>query len=397
MMASSLTYSQHKIFSKDLFMEGIEKLKHVAVIGGGRWAKEILGALDNILPAGVHLTVHSRRNSLNMKLWTDSYLSKRAIVVNDKWPVFNEPSRCAMIIANAASEHEVATVIGLLSRVPVLVEKPLALSAESVNRLISLANEKGSALAAGHVFRFAEYLKNFTIVVNSLGGLKSLEVIWKDPSAEIRLGKLKSYDSSIPVFVDCLPHALSLLSPFLSIDQPLLEGVQFKHGGAEVKIYLKLNNISVCISLARDAPKRQRLIWVNMLNGSRAALDFHREPGLILSSRGEVIADPDWEIRTPPLTQMLAAFISGVCDGEWDTRLSPVFALNVAKLTDQVRSCYSPQLRIWVKTMLSDNTHGLEQESLIYGLRELLQEKHRLSESLLKHRVNKILKTRIFD
>jgi hypothetical protein len=276
----------------------------------------------------------------------------------------------------------------------VLVEKPLAPSAESVNRLIHVAKLRGCVLAAGHVFQFAEYLKNFSIAVHSSGTLNNLKITWEDPRFEMRLGELKAYDSSIPVFMDCLPHALSLLTSLLSLDRLLLERTQFRRGGAEVEIFLQVNNISVIILLARDAAKRQRLIEATLQDGKRVVLDFQHEPGLILSSSGTVVADPNWEMKPRPLSMMLLAFISGVSRGDWDARLSPEFALTVAKLTDQVKINYYPQLIKWTKTMLRDIRHEQDRESLIYALRELLQIRYKLSESILEYQISECLKKR---
>ena len=117
-------------------MFNFDKLKRVALVGGGRWARVTLGVLHDILPISTVLTIHSPNNSNAMELWACGIFGARPFSVTNVLPYFDNPSKSALIVVNAARDHETAVAHGLAAGVPVLVEKPLALNAKSVNGLI---------------------------------------------------------------------------------------------------------------------------------------------------------------------------------------------------------------------------------------------------------------------
>src|SRR5688572_25945732 len=103
--------------------------QRIAVIGGGRWARAIVGSLV-LLPDDAHITVHTRSSAAAMNEWVRSRDLTAHVTVTTAQPAFaagEAPN--AIIVANAASDHERAALRALDSGIPVLVEKPVALTA----------------------------------------------------------------------------------------------------------------------------------------------------------------------------------------------------------------------------------------------------------------------------
>lgn len=329
-----------------------------------------------------------------MQVWAGDRFGQRPFAVTNALPVFDNPSSTALIVINSARDHVVVATLGLQAGVPVLVEKPLALNAADVKRLIDLAAVSDVPLAAGHALRFARYLQNFAIALASAGELAALQVRWEDVRAEARYGEVKSYDSSIPVFVDCLPHVVSLIEALVQVDLISLGKVQIRRGGAEVEIHAHVNDIPVAIVLARNAMQRKRMIEATLRDGSKMSLDFQQEPGLIQSSEGAMPADTLWNSEQRPLATMLTAFLDGVQGTIWDSRLSPMLALRVAKLVDQIQPYYAAQLVNWVCDAVNYPDSSLDTNELDYALRELLQAQNPCLEGDLNKQIQLYLSAR---
>ncbi len=329
-----------------------------------------------------------------MNAWASGRFGQRSFAVTNALPEFDNPAHSALIVVNAARDHEAAARLGLTAGVPVLIEKPLALTAAAVKSLIDLAAVRGGPLAAGHVLRFASYLQNFAAALNSAGTLAALQVRWEDARAEDRYGEVKSYDSSIPVFVDCLPHVASLIAALVPVGRVSPGKIQIRRGGAEVEINMHVNDIPVAIVLARNAMQRQRWIEATLYDGRRMTLDFQQEPGLIHSSEGTMAGDTLWSTAQRPLAAMLSAFVNGVRGADWDSRLSPMLSLRVAELVDRIQSIYAPRLVSWVSVALLSPESSRDTDALDYALQELLQAQNPSLEGDLKERVQVYLSTR---
>jgi predicted dehydrogenase len=326
-----------------------------------------------------------------MREWAGGRFGARSFTVLDALPDFGNNLPTALIVVNAARDHEAVAKIGLEVGVPVLIEKPLALNRVGVNRLIGLAASHGASLAAGHALRFARYIHNYASDVASSGGLAAITVRWCDVRVEERYGELKSYDSSVPIFADCLPHVLSLIAELLPVEDLSFKKIQSHRGGSEVRIDLLVNRVSVEVLLARNAPRRQRWIEAVLINGSKVSLDFASEPGLINKSCESVVADTLWFSEQRPLASMLSAFVFGVFESYWDTRLSPRLALTTAELVDRMQPIHRQQLLRWARAEICKAEFSRDVDALDYALRELLQKEEALHKDDLNRRVQHCL------
>ncbi len=340
--------------------------RKIAIIGGGRWARTIAVALDNLLPSTVIISMHSPSNADGLRNWVkDSGISR--VDVANQWPGYDDCG-CpeAVIVANAARFHFPATAPAILAGIPTLVEKPFALTALDAKLLVDMSRQLGAPLCAGHVFSFARYIQTFADNIVCCGSVKRINFTWSDTATEVRHGERKHYDSSISVIHDVLPHILSLLRT-LTTDSIQFSGVTIARGGAKVKLDLQVGEFPCVAILERNAQRRCRMIQVET-TGSSLELDFTAEPGRIRSGEHETVGDPEWD-RTPgPLPTMLKTFLAvsraGKCN---DTRLSPLLGLEACLIMDLAAEGYRAELAKWLRIRL---TQQMDDE-LRYALTEL--------------------------
>lgn len=308
--------------------------KKILIIGGGRWARVIIEVILQLLPVNSKLLIFSPKNFQCMFDWiVEKKFNTRTEIVNS----LNELETneiTAAIVVNAASDHEKSTEWAILNKLPVLVEKPVTLTANSTRRLIELANKKNTFYAAAHVFRFAGYLENFSEILKK-EKLKRIQIQWMDLNSEIRHGEKKNYDASLPIHKDVLPHIFSILT---TLNLPLPEKIKRIHWNekkTEIKIECIALDLEYQFFLVREGIERQRIIHVET-NTETLQLDFSKEPGFIERGKIKVTADKEWEQKMRPLATMLTSFLNSISRGSLDSRFDASFALSVNEFADSI-------------------------------------------------------------
>jgi predicted dehydrogenase len=314
----------------------------IAVIGGGRWARIYVRLLAAHAADIASIVVVTPRNVDGMRAWAAAE-NLPGVEITGAWP---EPGRVdAAIVVNAASDHDSAAEKLLRAGIPLLVEKPFAANAAKAGQLVGLAAARGTYLAAAQVFRFAGYLHRFA---GALVDISSVSLTWCDPAAEQRYGDAKSHDAALPLVVDIVPHLLSVLDILLP-GALLCEGVSIARGGAEVALRLSAGNVPISVRLARNAPRRERLLEVTDRSG-RAMLDFATEPGSIAQHGAIGSADPNWRTRPSPLTQLVAAYLAALAGKGRDPRLAAAHGVTACTLADAALRQADAALLDWLKT-----------------------------------------------
>lgn len=335
----------------------------VAIIGGGRWARTLASVLIGLPEAPERVVLHSPNNSKGLEQWVrDEGLAAR-LGVSASWPEFGNTPPEAVIVANRAKAHVAAAMPALQAGIPVLVEKPLGITAEAVKSLQAAASATGALLAASHVFLFARYIDTFMARIAACGPALRLEMAWEDGAGDIVRGEMKSYDPAVTVFDDVLPHIVPLLGKVAG--QPLVfESLRLSEGGARLHIQATTADLRVDLHLARDGVGRRRFLQAETASGP-CVLDFCREPGQ-LSAPGLAASDPDplWTTAPRPLGAMLTAFLKASRGAFPDARLSPDAALASAIFADCVRIPYCAQQKDWLAA------HPGDDAGRAYALRE---------------------------
>jgi predicted dehydrogenase len=343
----------------------------VAIIGGGRWARVLVDVLCEIVPPSVILSVHSLQNVEGMTGWVMSRGLGGRVEVSSGYPQSKANRPGAAIVANAARDHEAAAAWALSAGLPTLIEKPIATSFATAKRLADLARDRSVGIAAAHVFRFARYVENFSSLVSAAGRVALLRVDWTDPELEQRYGESKRYDSTLPVFADCLPHVLSIVRTLLPSFPDTCRELAVRRGGAEVELNLIADGVSCFVHLERNAKARRRVVETGAGPGGYR-LDFSMEPGMIHAGSSDgIIADENWQSRQRPVARMLTAFLNYAGGGALDPRLDFEPGLQACGLIDQVSGIYRTALRSWLVARLAEH-HSVDGD-LRYALSELLQ------------------------
>lgn len=346
---------------------------HVVVAGGGRWARVITAGLCDLLPQSAFVTIYSPHCADSMDRWAKEKNFHNRVSSSSVWPDFSPGQSYAMIVANAARDHYRTAMKALENRVPVLVEKPVALSLSDTQHLLNISRENHVRLAPAHVFLFAPYLEQFSELVSGSGQVSSIRIQWTDPKGEFRHGEKKHYDPSLPVYADWMPHVLSILSTLIPIHSSKCQQVRFLKGGAQLLISLQLGEVSCEIELTRNDDSRKRIVEVET-DSEKLRLDFSTEPGVVYRggyplSEGE---PGNWEEGKRPVTSMLDAFLQWATNDEkCDKRLDMELGLHASKLVDEIGCQYQALQGEWLSLAL--NSYDKSDESLRYGLGELLQ------------------------
>ena len=319
----------------------------IAVIGGGRWSRVLLQVLCKIVPSSVEISSHSKHNVSGMIKWSHNYGFNNRIKFFKNYPKVFLGKSCAIIVANAARDHEKVVKWAVSKYLPVLVEKPIALNYTSALYLANLAKVNKTYLAVSHVFLFAKYINDFSKITTNLKHINNIKIKWIDPKIENRYGEVKKYDPAVPIFVDWLPHIISILQCFLPHSSHIIKNLKLYKGGSRVKIYILLGNVNCEIDLVRNSSERKRSFEVKT-NKENFTLDFANEPGKIISDKGTYNINIAWENKPKPLSAMLLAFLTGAAGEVKDIRLDLQTGLSTMKIIDEISSSYTNELLLWL-------------------------------------------------
>jgi len=360
----------------------------IALIGGGRWARVLTQVLCDLVPRAVEVSVHSLHNAESMSAWASARGLGQRIRVSAQWPQFLSAGSSAVIVANAARDHERAVEYALSAGVAVLVEKPIALTAAASQRLAKLARDRNAFLAATQVFLFGRYLERFAKLVSAASDVRSLRIRWTDPKVENRYGEQKQYDPGLPIFADWLPHVLSIVEALMPNLPQRCEKLGFLRGGAHLELDLMLGDVPCSVQLMRNGDRRQRSIEVTTA-GEPLQLDFSKEPGTIISGSVTMDGDPDWEVKQRPLARMLTAFLNSAGGGERDSRLNIDSGLRASQVIDQASDLYRSALMPWLIARLASCPGEIDDE-LRYALNEMLQSQGSLPAVTIEQRIERV-------
>ncbi len=363
-------------------------IKRIAVIGGGRWAKVITEEICDILSKNIIISIHSLSNHKNFSKWVKQKNFQQKIIVNKNLPNFSNENIDAAFIVNAARDHEKYVKICLNAGVPTLVEKPITLASSTTEKLISIANEKGKILASSHVFLFADYLKNFLGYIN-VKQINHIQIDWIDSKSEVRYGEKKTYDYGLPIYLDCLPHILSIINRLIPDKNWDFKNLNLMGGGSKLEIEMSVGRIPCFIIIQRNGNDRIRYIRIN--HSKTTELDFSKEPGYIISKGENTNADINWGLNMRPLKKMISCFIKSVSVGKVDNRLSPHLGLRINNFIDKLKDEYRNQMSIWLSKMLKPEL--IPDENIVYALKEIFSFKAYIPIDILEKNIKNILKS----
>jgi predicted dehydrogenase len=358
--------------------------RHVAVIGGGRWARVVAGVLTEVASPDVEVSIHSTHSLAAIESWLLRGNFSRPIAVSSELPQASDGLR--VVVANAARSHGDAIDWAIGSASAVLCEKPLTLSASRTNEVIARAGTAGVALYAAHVFLFSDSIRSFARRVKMQRSIQGVQVDWCDAPAEWRHGSIKSFDAGLPVHADVTPHILSVLSTFMPTETIELQHVEVSRGGARLQVRILAGDCPVDISMERNGANRRRRVDVKT-GDATLSLEFATEPGTVSIDGTSALVEnvPGAE---GPLAKMLRTFLDASHEHEVDKRLSAQLGLRANKLIDAIHVRYEQALVPWTTRQCRSRALNAD---LRYRLGEKLQEDGPLPPDQLERHIEALM------
>ena len=361
-------------------------IKKVGIAGSGRWAKVLISILNEILPKQDKIIVFSNHGTQSISNWLAlKGLDNRVESVNEYKKIANANLQ-ALIIANAAKDHYEIAKMGIKNLIPLMVEKPLTNSFITDMKLINLSKENNISLALSQIFLFTEYLVNFKKLLDAEENISIINFFWDDKIDESRYGEIKNYDSSVPIYRDCMPHILSIVN-YLVETNFKLNSVALDKDGSQLKIKMQSADIKLNVFMKRNAKFRKRLIQIE---GSKdLQLDFTCEPGEIVAKKRVFNADTDWEKRKSPATLMISSFLDSISTKQnLDGRLLP--CPEMLSLLNDISLIYEDKRNRFIKNIFISN--NLYLNDIDYLTKEILLEKSIVSTKKIMPIIAKIKK-----
>jgi len=346
----------------------MKEQKKIAVFGGGRWARVLLGVFLKNTDSSISYDVYTKHLAEDMQLWAvkNSYGSR--VSVSNGVANFLNVNYLAAVVVNAASDHKKMAENALAAKVPVLVEKPMAPSFTETTELIEAAKFNNTLLVSSWVFMYASYIDNFIMHTKDLEDIKEVHFNWTDEFEASRYGERKSFDPAVPIFRDVLPHVMSILSKVLESHSFEFNSCKVSRGGSCVDILVSTSNIKCYLQLERNANKRERKV---LIKGKKdISLDFSVEPGVICIDNNSLSGDIHWDLSPGPLEKMVSKFLSDVNAAEIDQRFMNELTLSISQLVDQVELEYLRLLDQWVAEHLHQKE--IKMRDIHYFLSELV-------------------------
>ena len=179
----------------------------VAVIGAGYWGRKVINEYLQLARgnAKVELSMVCDIKDENLEYCREKLdISEEKLKPSYK-EVFNSPSVDAVHICTPNETHHEICKQALLAGKHVLLEKPMAMSAQHAWELVGLAEHNGLILQVGHIFRFNNALKTIRNLVaqNYFGSLYYLKLQWTT---------LMSSPLGRDIIFDLGPHPIDILN-----------------------------------------------------------------------------------------------------------------------------------------------------------------------------------------
>ncbi len=356
----------------------------IAIFGGGRWARVLLGVLMKCTPESTLLTVHTRHNLSLMRRWCKEKNASSRVYVTDVNPDFAALNYNAAVVVNDARRHLGVAKLALEHNVPVLIEKPMASSYEETLELLRLSKIHGTSLKPSFVFLYARYIDNFIKAIGDTQNIRELHFSWKDKAAESRYGESKSFDHSISVMKDVLPHVLSIIFKVLKRDDFALEKCKVSRGGALVELVILVANVKCFLELERNSSSRLREL--SIIGSESLTLDFSKEPGTLCAHGLVISADSFWDLSPSPLERMVMVFLDEISAGENHPDSQHRLALSVSEIIDIIELEYLAKRDDWmIQQLMSGKTVASD---VYYFLSEMVSSDMLVSRENSEERVS---------
>ncbi|MDD3019699.1 MAG: Gfo/Idh/MocA family oxidoreductase [Alphaproteobacteria bacterium] len=278
-------------------------MMHIAILGGGRWAKTHVAILAPLLSATGKIDWFTDYNQDNNQAWLDALPDKEIISLR-AYTNLHTRSYDGYIIATASHTHADYLRQLIPHGSPILCEKPFCYSNAEVRAILALSKEHHCPVSMNIEFIYASYLQDFKKMLEKID-IRNIRIDWQDPLSENRNGEIKKSDVYTPIAFDQSVHCWSLLYTLLESSDFVLTDTVYEEKG-EITVKAHNNKTNITLTLNRFADRRIRRISVN---DDYAILDFSTEPGCITTKTSTI--QNHWYGKSP-MTQAILRFLHTV-------------------------------------------------------------------------------------
>jgi predicted dehydrogenase len=174
--------------------------------------------------------------------------------------LLDDPAVDAVVIATPAETHHALAEESLGAGKHVLVEKPLAMSADQCRELIDLADQLGKVLMVGHVFRYNAAVQKLKSCIES----GELGEVYYISSSRLNLGRIRQ---DINAMWNFAPHDISIITYLLDMtpSQVNARGFSYIQEGVEDVVFMTLcfpNGASANVHISWLNPRKVRMMTV---------------------------------------------------------------------------------------------------------------------------------------
>tara|TARA_E500000178_G_C16987085_1_gene738840 strand:- start:97 stop:1041 length:945 start_codon:yes stop_codon:yes gene_type:complete len=246
----------------------------ITIIGGGRWARQIIQTLisNNKIK---NLYCYTKKSNFYLKDWLKKNKFNDYVKLINKVPLNKSKSKLA-IICNKSSNHFKFAKIMLRKKYNIFVEKPVTLKSKNAYKLLKISQKNNRKIFCSNIFSFSSGLKKLFLKIK-LKKIIEIDFFWHDKLNEYRYGEMKKYDSKIPIYLDVLFHVFPILDQIIKRKKYKITNVKKKvFFYNQAVINLMINKIKINIYLNRRAKKRVRLIKLKGKNDNYI-VDFSRK------------------------------------------------------------------------------------------------------------------------
>lgn len=171
----------------------------IGVIGCGYWGPNLIRNFDTMVGADLAAVADM---AAERRAWVSRHFQQARVYRDHRELLASDVA--AVVVATPVHTHYEVTRDALMAGKHVLVEKPLASSAEACRHLIQLAAERGLCLMVGHTFLYNPAVRELRRLVQN----GDLGRVYYVDGARLNLGLFQRH---LNVIWDLAPHDLSIL------------------------------------------------------------------------------------------------------------------------------------------------------------------------------------------
>ena len=149
-------------------------MKKIAIVGMGRWGKNLIRDFSKLVQVKTCVTTGNRKNLA----WLQQNYPD-VIHTTDIHEILKDPSISAIVIATPINSHFSIAKKALESKKHVFVEKPLTKTVAEAQKLIKIAKKNQRCLFVGHVFLYNEIFKKIK-AIHKTESIKYINFEWKN-------------------------------------------------------------------------------------------------------------------------------------------------------------------------------------------------------------------------